>query len=112
MDVSTRSAEPLALMFRDDGSIPNNPRLPFLVYRGAIELAGKESPERTIESTFGANGWGDMWRNGIFPYVRGRLLPLGYESSPDAPERVGAFLKSEVELWTRVIKEAGIAPLD
>jgi hypothetical protein len=43
--------------------------LPFLVYRGAIELAGKESPERTIESTFGANGWGDMWRNGIFPYV-------------------------------------------
>ena len=69
MDVSTRSAEPLALMFRDDGSIPNNPRLPFLVYRGAIELAGKESPERTIESTFGANGWGDMWRNGIFPYV-------------------------------------------
>jgi uncharacterized protein YjlB len=69
MDVSTRSAEPLALMFRDDGSIPNNPRLPFLVYRGVIELAGKESPERAIESTFGANGWGDMWRNGIFSYV-------------------------------------------
>jgi tripartite-type tricarboxylate transporter receptor subunit TctC len=46
------------------------------------------------------------------PDVQGRLLPLGYESSPDAPERVGAFLKSEAELWTRVIKEAGIAPLD
>jgi len=24
---------------------------------------------------------------------------------------VGAFLKRETELWTRVIKEAGIAPL-
>jgi tripartite-type tricarboxylate transporter receptor subunit TctC len=46
------------------------------------------------------------------PDVQGRLLPLGYESSPDAPERVGTFLKTEAELWTRVIKEAGIAPLD
>ena len=45
------------------------------------------------------------------PDVKGRLLPLGYESRPDAPERVGALLKSEVELWTRVGKEAGIAPL-
>jgi hypothetical protein len=44
--------------------------------------------------------------------VKGRLLPLGYESRPDAPERVGALLKSEVELWTRVGKQAGIAPLD
>jgi len=45
------------------------------------------------------------------PSVQGRLLPLGYESSPDSPERVGALLKSEAELWSRVIKEAGIAPL-
>src|SRR5262245_20731932 len=46
------------------------------------------------------------------PNVQGRLSPLGYESSPDSPERVGAFLKSEVELWTRVVKEARLAPLD
>jgi tripartite-type tricarboxylate transporter receptor subunit TctC len=46
------------------------------------------------------------------PSVQGRLAPLGYETSPDTPEKVGAFLKSETELWTRVIKEAGIAPLD
>jgi tripartite-type tricarboxylate transporter receptor subunit TctC len=46
------------------------------------------------------------------PNVQGHLLPLGYESTPDAPEQVGAFLKSEVELWARVIKEARIAPLD
>jgi uncharacterized protein YjlB len=56
-------------MFRDDGIIPNNPHLPFLVYRSAIDLEGQASAERAIESTFGANGWGDMWRNGIFPYV-------------------------------------------
>ena len=69
MPVSSRPTEPLALMFGDDGSIPNNPRLPLLVYRGAVDLSLGPSAERIIESTFGANGWGDMWRNGIFPYV-------------------------------------------
>jgi tripartite-type tricarboxylate transporter receptor subunit TctC len=44
------------------------------------------------------------------PSVHGRLAPLGYESRPDAPEQVGAFLKADAELWDRVIKEAGIAP--
>ena len=39
-------------------------------------------------------------------------MPLGYESRPDSPAQVGAFLKAEVELWSRVIKEAGIVPQD
>jgi tripartite-type tricarboxylate transporter receptor subunit TctC len=46
------------------------------------------------------------------PKVRDRLQPIGYESRPDTPEQVGAFLKSEAELWSRVIKEAGLTPLD
>jgi tripartite-type tricarboxylate transporter receptor subunit TctC len=46
------------------------------------------------------------------PGVEGRLAPLGYESRPDSPEKVGAFLKAEAEMWSRVIKEAGITPLD
>ena len=46
------------------------------------------------------------------PSVQGRLAPLGYESRPDAPEQVGAFLKADAELWGRVIKEAAIAPQD
>jgi uncharacterized protein YjlB len=61
--------EPQALTFADDGSIPNNPRLPFLVYRGAIDLSGTPDPEVVIERTFARHGWGDMWRNGIYPYV-------------------------------------------
>src|SRR5499426_4031765 len=69
MPVSTRPTAPLALMFGDDGSIPNNPRLPLLVYRGAIDLYRGPSVEDVVESTFTGNGWGDMWRNGIFPYV-------------------------------------------
>jgi hypothetical protein len=37
---------------------------------------------------------------------------LGYESRPDTPEQVGAFLKAEAEMWARVIKDAGLTPMD
>jgi|SRR5215470_9188241 len=59
---------PETLMFTDDGAIPNNPRLPFLVYRGGIDLKGSPDPEVVVEATFKRNGWGEMWRNGIYPY--------------------------------------------
>ncbi|MGC2086332.1 MAG: hypothetical protein WA702_23555 [Bradyrhizobium sp.] len=59
--------EPLAIVFADDGLVPNNP-LPFLVYKGVVDVANGD-PEKTIENLFGAHGWGDMWRNGIFDYL-------------------------------------------
>jgi tripartite-type tricarboxylate transporter receptor subunit TctC len=46
------------------------------------------------------------------PSVEGRLAPLGYESKPDTPEQVGAFLQEEADRWGRVIKEAAIAVQD
>jgi uncharacterized protein YjlB len=61
--------EPETFSFVDDGSIPNNPRLPFLIYRGAIDLKGSPDPEDLVERLFAANRWGEMWRNGIYPYV-------------------------------------------
>jgi uncharacterized protein YjlB len=66
---ATRTIEPLAFMFADDGVIPNNPRLPLLHYRDAINLSGTPNPEEAIERTFKRNGWGQLWRNGIFPYA-------------------------------------------
>ena len=62
-------SEPEAFAFTDDGSIPNNPRLPFLVYRGAVDLKGSPNPEELVEQTFAGNRWGEMWRNGIYPYA-------------------------------------------
>jgi uncharacterized protein YjlB len=59
--------EPVAIIFDDDGLVPNN-ALPFVVYRGAINL-DEAHPERTIETVFAGNGWGDMWRNGIYDYL-------------------------------------------
>ena len=66
---AAQPVEPLAFMFHDDGVVPNNPRLPLLYYRGALDLSGTPDPEHAIEALFKNNGWGNMWRNGIFPYV-------------------------------------------
>ena len=63
------SVEPESYLFADDGTIPNNPRLPFLVYRDAVDLKGEADPEERIERVFASNGWGDnSWRNGVYPY--------------------------------------------
>src|SRR5450631_4789018 len=67
MSVVSADVEPLTFVFADDGLVPNNP-LPFLVYKGAVDV-GSGDPEKTIEGLFGANGWGDMWRNGVYDYL-------------------------------------------
>ena len=59
--------EPQTLAFDDDGLVPNN-RLPVLRYRLAVDVTGNQ-PERILENLFAANGWGDLWRNGIFDYL-------------------------------------------
>jgi uncharacterized protein YjlB len=58
---------PLTLVFADDGLVPNNP-MPLLIYKRAVDVAN-EHPEKTIEGLFGANGWGAMWRNGVYDYL-------------------------------------------
>lgn len=64
------SGSPLTLMFSDDGSVPNNPALPVLLYRGAIDVAATHDPESEVERVFMANGWGrDLWRDGIYHYT-------------------------------------------
>src|ERR1700674_1950490 len=67
MSVVGEALEPLTFIFEDDGAIPNSP-VPFLVYKGAIDVAN-DHPEKTIEGLFGANGWGAMWRNGVYDYL-------------------------------------------
>lgn len=66
MSTVKAGAEPLAMVFQDDGLVPNNP-MPFLVYRGAVD-AGRD-PEAAIEQLFGSHGWGAMWRNGVYDFA-------------------------------------------
>jgi uncharacterized protein YjlB len=58
-DVTTASLD-------DDGTFPNNPRLPVLVYRSALAPGSRSAS--TIESVLRRNGWGGAWRNGIYRY--------------------------------------------
>src|SRR5277367_5498281 len=67
MSIVREKIEPATIVFADDGLVPNNP-LPFLVYKGAVAL-DLRAPEETIEKLFAANGWGAMWRNGVYDYL-------------------------------------------
>lgn len=61
--------KPHTVRFKDDGLIPNHPRWPLIVYRGAVDLDARHDPAAVIEDLFEANGWGDTWRDGIYEYV-------------------------------------------
>jgi uncharacterized protein YjlB len=52
--------------FGDDGLVPNNPSLPVVVYRGAIETGPRCAAE--CERLFARNGWSGAWRNGIYAH--------------------------------------------
>jgi uncharacterized protein YjlB len=67
MPVVSNDLKPLTFSFEDDGLVPNNP-MPFLVYQQAVSVDNAH-PEKTIDGLFGANGWGDMWRNGVYDYL-------------------------------------------
>jgi uncharacterized protein YjlB len=56
-------------MFADDGTVPNNPKLPFVHYRTPVALPEKGDPAAVFETLFERNGWGRSWRNGIYDYV-------------------------------------------
>lgn len=50
--------------FDDDGTIPNNPALPLLVYRGALEPCDAEA----VQQRFRDHQWSDTWVNGVFDW--------------------------------------------
>ena len=62
-----KSVEVTAALLSDLGTIPNNPRLPLLLYKQAVDLPEEGAPE-LFEELFTANGWPAAWRNGIFEF--------------------------------------------
>ena len=51
-------------LLQDDGTVPNNPRLPLILYRQVLV----PGDTHRIEQLFAANGWSNAWVNGIYPF--------------------------------------------
>jgi uncharacterized protein YjlB len=59
--------EPQSFILERNGWVPNNPRLPVLVYKSAIKARGHD-PASLFEAAFRRNGWPPQWRNGVYGY--------------------------------------------
>jgi len=58
---------PERFILHEKGWVPNNERLPVLLYRGAVRAEGKPAAER-FEQLFADHGWPPQWRDTIFDY--------------------------------------------
>jgi uncharacterized protein YjlB len=58
---------PEVLQLAANGWVPNNPRLPVLIYRGAVGVEGAD-PAAAFERLFARNGWPPEWRDGVYPF--------------------------------------------
>ena len=59
--------EVLTHHFSDAGEIPNNPRLPLVVYRRTVKLEERNAAEG-FERLFSKGGWYAAWRYGVYPF--------------------------------------------
>jgi uncharacterized protein YjlB len=101
---NANTQEPQTLLLPPNGPIPNNRRLPGLVYAGV--LPDSEDPASAAEALLAANGWPTEWRDVVLPYhhyhstahealavVAGTgQLTLGGEGGPAIDVRAGDVL--------------------
>jgi uncharacterized protein YjlB len=63
----SRIDEPETLQLSRNAWVPNNDRLPVLIYHGAFDVSGSD-PASDFEQAFLKNGWPPQWRNGIYDF--------------------------------------------
>jgi uncharacterized protein YjlB len=65
-DIFALETAPEVLHLSRNGWMPNNERLPVLLYRGVF-AQGKDMAS-AMEAAFEKNGWPPQWRNGIYDF--------------------------------------------
>lgn len=60
-------SEPESFVLKPNGWMPNNARLPVIVYRGAFD-AGTKDLAGEMERAFERNGWPAQWRDGVYDF--------------------------------------------
>jgi uncharacterized protein YjlB len=58
---------PEVLRLKQNGWMPNNEKLPVLIYRKMFESRG-EDVAAAMEARFQRNGWPPQWRNGVYDF--------------------------------------------
>jgi uncharacterized protein YjlB len=69
LQASVRQKKPMSVLFKDDGIVPNNPRLPLLVYPSAVKCPPAFDPAVVIDFLFETNGWKRSWRDTVYDFV-------------------------------------------
>jgi uncharacterized protein YjlB len=62
-----KPVDPELLRLSRNAWVPNNDRLPILIYRDVVDLP-REDAAAHFEQTFQRNGWPAQWRNGIYNF--------------------------------------------
>lgn len=58
---------PESLVLQRNDWVPNNPRLPVLLYRSILDGEGGDTALR-FEEAFRRNGWPSQWRDGVYAF--------------------------------------------
>jgi uncharacterized protein YjlB len=64
----TAESEVRHFLFADTAAIPNNPRLPLVIYVAAFAAGEPDSLARTMEDRFEQHGWPPAWRWGVYDF--------------------------------------------
>lgn len=65
----TQPRKPHLSHFEDDGETPNNAHFPLILYRTPVKIRHHADAAAVFEELFGANGWKDAWRDGMYDFL-------------------------------------------
>ena len=104
-------SQPEKHLFADAGDIPNNPRLPLLMYKGVSRARGEQLAAK-FEALYAENDWQAAWRYGVysFPHYHSTAHEVLGVYRGDAIIRLGhtAGISTHVRAGDVIVIPAGV----